>query len=165
MQNETTKYKPIGLRVLSILCMVGGLYTVSEVSAFTDIPGFIARGGTVPPLLLECLFGVVLLGSGIGIWLNQKWAWWTGTSYALFILFANVVCIVISLFQSMPAEHITLFYIEYGVRTVVAAIICSYLFNRHVLIFFEIETMPKRKAVAILVPAAALATALSFLVR
>jgi len=142
--------------------MVGGLYAVSKVSAFTDVPGFIAGGGTVPSLLLECLFGVVLLGSGIGIWLNQKWAWWTGTSYALFILFRNVVWIVISL---LLWGDITLFYVEYGVSTVVVAIICIYLFNRHVLIFFEIETMPKRKAVAILVPAAALATALFFLVR
>jgi len=143
----TVRGRPIGISLLSVLHVVGGVLAVL-------VMGFVLwealterRSELEPPLWLMMTFLVVyivlLLGSGLGMWLGAKWGWWLGNFVYFWNLVVGLVQIPIllwnsggSIFTDNPS-----WLVQNSTSLAITSLVVLYFFKRSVREFFGLRSM------------------------
>jgi hypothetical protein len=152
--------RPIGVSILAVLHLIGGaLVFAFEIFAFAN-RGTLVNGLEeigIPPIVLFVALtfvAVLILASGVGMWLGTKWGWWLASFYYAHTVLRNAFAVLTALATSESIEGtkrtLEYYLIRYGMRLVVSALLLAYLFKGNVLSFFGLRRISKLKALGVL---------------
>ncbi|HYO23556.1 MAG TPA: hypothetical protein VEQ85_01255 [Lacipirellulaceae bacterium] len=159
--------RPAGIAILSALAIFGGLVIGGLLLYFAlYLPpserrrmgqGVSETLGVPPSLLIASVAFLGLLGaaSGIGMWLGRKWGWWLGSFWQVYALFrnANALYATYQLSSILPPEELAAmpgglakYYIKFGGRAIISALLYWYFFKSNVREFFGLQNAALWKA-------------------
>jgi len=153
--------RPIGVTILAVLHVVGGVILLgAQVLLLANLDRVSASMSSVgiPPALL--VFGVMLLAgialaSGVGMWLGTPWGWWCATFYYVYSIArnANALLMVSDFAEELEAgsRGAGYYYVKFGVRVIVHALILLYFFKSNVVEYFGVTDVHKGKALGKLI--------------
>jgi hypothetical protein len=157
--------RPIGVTILAVLHLLVGLILAAlQVSMIVHYDRFapaLDKAGNTP---LQAIIGlmpiaVVLLVSGLAMLAGVRWGWWCATFYYLYGVArnANALVMVAVLAEGIedPARGATYYYVKFGGRVLVHALLFLYFFKPNVWEYFGMEGQSKGKAVVRLIAATA----------
>jgi hypothetical protein len=160
------RVRPIGVSILSVLHAIGGIMAAAFGVVFPFIvykqPKFqeaLVTLGIPLPLLVVGILILAFLGiaSGVGMWIGVRWGWYLGSFYYMYSLVRSLSAILtvrLTLAQMPLAEAAAMtrdpqhYYLKFGVRAFIAALIFLYFFKNNVLEYFALKDLARWKVVA-----------------
>lgn len=139
--------RPFGIWLLSMLHLLGGVLCAVGM-CFVLWESFASRGAQLEPpswvmTTFLAIYGFLLLGSGLGMWLGARWGWWLGNFVYMWNLVVGLVQIPILLWNSggsiVTDDPSRL--VQNAISLAVMSLIVLYFFKRSVRDFFRLSSL------------------------
>jgi hypothetical protein len=168
---ELPATRPVGISILAVLHAVGGVlicalgvYLVTQFKE-QDRSSIIAWA----TITLTPLFAVLGIGTGIGLWLGKKWAWWLATFYYFQFALGGVIVLSSILvahaaFDRPLTERSAELTGKHLGRLLIFSLLSWYMTRRNVFAHFEFQRLTRLRALCILAGVILLLAALLSLV-
>ena len=153
--------RPVGVSILSVLHFIGGVLLFgAQFLMFANLGAMeeSLRSIGIPPALViigVMFLAILMIASGVGMWIGTKWGWWLASFYYVYSVFRNGSALFTVIAMADELENSNrgpeYYLIKHGGRIVIHFLLILYFFKGSVLAFFGLETLSKGKAVGILV--------------
>jgi hypothetical protein len=157
--------RPVGITLMAILLFGSGVAILAMqfllIGRLQELEGPLRAVG-IPPVLV--VLGVVFLGllgttAGVGMWFGKKWGWSLGAFYLVYAIarYTSAIIIVAGLPDTPDAgsRGRVSFFAKQAGRIIVHLLILLYFFKGNVLHYFELQDLPRWKALLKMIGACA----------
>jgi len=153
--------RPKGITVLSILHVLGGVaglilipYVAQQFSKAPEVAKGFSAAGFPPAVILSFLsiIAVVIIASGVGLWIGKKWGWYIGSFYYIYSILksSNALLWLFYFMATLPQGEINDPYrhiIKHGITIIIHLLIYIYFFQPSVKNYFQLPDVKNKSVI------------------